>query len=102
MVIHEGLVKKIFENVECKICQRNGAPGINVDIEYLSSINPATGRDYMNFFAPNTVKAARLEHEHIENPNKQTGYKKQYQSGKGPSRLEQKVDKLLDHFGISA
>lgn len=101
MVIHEGLVKKIFENVECKICARNGTPGINVDIEYIDKTNPETGKDFVNFFAPNTVKAARFEHEHHENPNKQQKFipfkKKQFVSN---DTLNTKLDQLLDHFGI--
>ena len=100
MVIHEGLVKKVFENVECKICARNGTPGINIDIEYINKVNPETGKDYVNFFAAHTLKTSRFEHDHYEDPNKKKFSKPRDSNFVTNSTLNEKIDKLLDHFGI--
>ena len=55
---------KLQQNLECKICNRNGKPGVKVDIEWLDEINPNTGKNRNRYYQP----YSREQHFHHEKP----------------------------------
>lgn len=55
---------RLQQNLECKICARNGKPGVNVDIEWLDEINPNTGKNRNRYYQP----YSREQHFHHEKP----------------------------------
>jgi|SRR6185436_2899854 len=58
---------KLQQNLECRICSRNGKSGVLVDIEWLDEINPRTGKNRNKYFVPGTNQQ-HYHHEKEGNP----------------------------------